>query len=157
MMSTDPQSEIVVRLAQAADAPVLVEFQKWMAWETERLRLDDDRVSAGVAAIFDDPAKGRYYVAEHQGQLAGMLLTIPEWSDWRNATVVWLHSVYVRTEFRRQGVFRQMFQHVQREVLASPALAGLRLYVEKRNSLAQRVYAELGMTPDHYAMFEWLK
>jgi GNAT superfamily N-acetyltransferase len=156
-MVIDHPSDIAVRLARPADAPVLVEFQKLMAWETERLCLDDDRVRAGVSAVLDDPAKGRYFVAERHGQIIGMLLTIPEWSDWRNATVVWLHSVYVGADYRRRGVFRRLSEHVKSEVFASPELAGLRLYVEKRNTLAQRVYAELGMTSDHYQMYEWLK
>jgi GNAT superfamily N-acetyltransferase len=86
-----------------------------------------------------------------------MLLTIPEWSDWRNGTVVWLHSVYVVAEYRRCGVFRRLFAHIKDEVRASSDLCGLRLYVEKRNATAQRVYQRLGMTSDHYQMFEWLK
>ena len=155
-MTTDPKT-ITVRLASTRDSDCIIDFQKRMAWETEGLRLDEARVTAGVAAVFNDPGKGRYYVAEHAGEVVGMLLTIPEWSDWRNGTVVWLHSVYVRADYRRQGVFRRLFAHVKHEVLASPDLCGLRLYVEKRNATAQSVYKRLGMTSDHYEMFEWLK
>lgn len=148
---------ILVRPATAADASTVVSFQRAMAWETEELRLEEKRVTAGVAVVLSDPTKGRYYVAEDQGNVIGMLLTIPEWSDWRNGTVIWLHSVYVRPEYRRQGVFRRLFAHIKAEVLASPELCGLRLYVEKRNTEAQAVYQRLGMKSDHYELFEWLK
>jgi len=33
----------------------------------------------------------------------------------------------------------------------------VRLYVDKRNAAAQRVYERLGMTREHYDLFEWLK
>jgi RimJ/RimL family protein N-acetyltransferase len=31
------------------------------------------------------------------------------------------------------------------------------LYVEKRNAAAQKVYERLGMSREHYEMFEWMK
>jgi GNAT superfamily N-acetyltransferase len=150
-------NEILIRHATVADASTLVQFQRSMAMETESLKLDEARLTAGVAAVLGDAKKGRYYVAECEGAVVGMLLTIPEWSDWRNATVIWIHSVYVRPEYRGQGVFRRLFDEVKSEVEASPNLGGLRLYVEKRNLTAQRVYQRLGMRSDHYDLFEWLK
>jgi predicted GNAT family acetyltransferase len=148
---------ILVRTATAADAATIVRFQQAMAFETEELRLEEGRVTAGVARVLSDPTKGRYYVAENDGTVVGMLLTIPEWSDWRNGTVIWIHSVYVRPEHRRTGVFGRLFAHIKAEVVASPELCGLRLYVEKRNTQAQAVYQRLGMKSDHYELFEWLK
>jgi RimJ/RimL family protein N-acetyltransferase len=34
---------------------------------------------------------------------------------------------------------------------------GIRLYVDKRNIKAQRVYEAVGMTGEHYSTFEWMK
>ena len=36
-------------------------------------------------------------------------------------------------------------------------IRGLRLYVDKRNQAAARVYEKLGMTREHYDLFEWLE
>jgi ribosomal protein S18 acetylase RimI-like enzyme len=36
-------------------------------------------------------------------------------------------------------------------------VAGLRLYVETNNSVAQSTYEALGMKSLHYKMFEWMK
>ena len=72
-----------------------------------------------------------------------MLMTVLEWSDWRNATVLWVHSVFVRPEARRRGVFRALYEHLRLVVEHSPELAGLRLYVDRRNETAKRVYESL--------------
>ena len=96
---------VEIRRGMPTDTEHVVAFQLAMAKETEGIELDEPTVRLGVQAVFDDPAKGGYYVAEAGGEIAGSLLTIPEWSDWRNGTVLWIHSLYVRPEFRRRGVF----------------------------------------------------
>lgn len=148
---------ITVRVAQAVDGGQIVEFQLRMASETEGLQLDRATVEQGVAAVFDDPSRGQYLVAEVDGQIAGSLLCLPEWSDWRNGTVLWIHSVYVRPEYRRKGVFGRMYESLRQKVLADKDLKGLRLYVDKGNVPAQEVYRALGMNGEHYQLFEWMK
>ena len=44
-----------------------------------------------------------------------------------------------------------------RVVQMIPGLRGLRLYVEKKNQPAQKVYRKLGMSDEHYHLFEWMK
>ena len=128
-----------------------------MAAESESMDLDPETVERGVRAVFEDPAKGRYWVAEEDGRLLGVLLTVPEWSDWRALTVVWVHSVYVVPERRREGIFRALYAHLHEQVERSPDLVGLRLYVDQRNERGQRVYEALGMTRERYHLYEWLK
>ena len=36
-------------------------------------------------------------------------------------------------------------------------LRGLRLYVDKTNTRAQKVYENLGMNGEHYHLYEWMK
>lgn len=139
------------------DIDTLARLQVDMAWETEEFRLDPPTVQKGVAAVIDDPAKGRYYIAEVDGKIAGCLLTVPEWSDWRNGTILWIHSVYVLPAFRGQGLYKALYEHVQNLVKKEPHLyKGIRLYVDKRNTLAQQVYNKLGMNGEHYQLFEWI-
>ncbi len=131
-----------------------------MARETEDLELDRDTVTRGVEAVFADPAKGAYWVAEREGAaepVVGGLLTTFEWSDWRNGTVLWIQSVYVVPEERGRGVYRALYEHLRHRVAGDPDLKGIRLYVDRRNMGAQRVYERLGMTREHYDTFEWLK
>lgn len=149
--------EILIRPGLLFDIQVISDYQVKMAWETEQLKLDPPTVELGVAAVFDDPSKGKYWLAEVKGEVVGCLLTVPEWSDWRNGTVLWIHSVYVKPEFRKHGVFRKLYSHLKTMVEGSKDLRGLRLYVEKTNGPAQKVYESLGMSGEHYHLYEWLK
>lgn len=146
-----------IRPGQRGDAETMVDFQVEMAGETEGLSLDRDTVLAGVLAVFEDPTHGCYWVAEERGKVIASLLVVPEWSDWRNGTVWWIHSLYVRPAFRRRGVFRALFEHLRGMVEADDALKGLRLYVERGNRTACRTYEAMGMDGEHYRLYEWLK
>jgi GNAT superfamily N-acetyltransferase len=147
-----------IRQARPEDAHFIVQSQIAMAMETEGLRLDPAIVEKGVSAVFDDLSIGAYYVAKgEEGALLGCLLTLPEWSDWRNGKVIWIHSVYILPAFRRQGVFRKLYAHLRALVESDVSLRGLRLYVERKNSNAQAVYVNFGMTKEHYELYEWLK
>ena len=149
--------EIKIRPGLLFDIDVIAEYQVKMAWETEKLKLDPPTVVKGVTAVFDDPSKGKYWLAEADGVVVGCLLTVPEWSDWRNGTVLWIHSVYVHDAHRYAGVYRKLYQHLKEMVETSTELRGLRLYVDKSNERAQKVYEALGMSGEHYHLYEWLK
>lgn len=137
----------------------IVSSQMAMAFETEKLKLDFETVKKGVGAVFQDSSKGKYYVALDSGknEPIACLLLIPEWSDWRNGTVLWIHSVYVVPEYRGKGVYRAMYLELKSKVEKDPALRGLRLYVDKTNTQATQVYEKLGMSKEHYDLFEWMK
>jgi GNAT superfamily N-acetyltransferase len=148
---------IEIRKGKLGDTEHIVELQLQMARETEGLGLDKTVVSRGVQGVFEEPARGTYWIAEEKGKVVGVLLAIPEWSDWRNATVLWIHSLYVIPEARGQGVFKKLYLNLEKQVKQSPELAGIRLYVDKRNKPAQEVYEKMGMNKHHYELYEWLK
>lgn len=148
---------MLVRKAKTNDRSLIVDFQIYMAHETENTELNPETVNRGVTAVMEDPNKGQYYVAEKQGKIVGSLLTTYEWSDWRNGTVLWIQSVYVKPEFRRKGIYRKLYSHVKNLVLNNDELFGIRLYADKSNTTAHKAYQKLGMNPDHYITFEWLK
>lgn len=148
---------IEIRKAKLSDTECIVELQLQMARETEELEFDKTVVSKGVHGVFQEPARGTYWIAQQQGKVLGMLLATPEWSDWRNATVLWIYSLYVIPEARGQGVFKKLYLNLKKQVEQSPELAGLRLYVDKRNKSAQKIYEKLGMDKHHYELYEWLK
>ncbi len=53
-----------VRDATPGDARTIADFNVAMALETEQRDLDDATVRAGVQAVFDEPSRGNYIVAE---------------------------------------------------------------------------------------------
>ncbi|MBC8321271.1 MAG: GNAT family N-acetyltransferase [Bacteroidetes bacterium] len=148
---------IHTRPANEYDAQVIADFQIKMARETEGLELDRDTVNNGIISVFRDPQKGKYYVAAENDKIVASMLITHEWSDWRNNWVYWLQSVYVIPEKRGIGVFKLMYQHILKQVNDSNEVAGIRLYVDKKNLAAREVYNKLGMDGDHYQVFEWMK
>jgi len=148
---------IEIRKGKLSDVERIVELQLQMARETEGLQLDRPTVTKGVRGVFQKPDRGTYWVAEENDKVLAVFLAIPEWSDWRNATVLWIHSLYVIPQARKKGVFGKMFRNLKQQVEQSLELAGLRLYVDKQNKPAQKVYEKLGMNKHHYELYEWLK
>jgi ribosomal protein S18 acetylase RimI-like enzyme len=142
-----------IRPAAPDDLDVIVDGNVALAEESEGVLLDRQTLRDGVLALLHERAPGRYWVAESAGQVVGQLLITFEWSDWRNRMVWWIQSVYVSPAARHRGVFRALYLHARGEAQAQGA-GGLRLYVDITNSRAQAVYKALGMTGDHYQVFE---
>ena len=147
---------VQTRPAGAGDVETIASFQCRLASESEAITLDPAIVRKGVQAVINDPTKGRYLLADIDGRTIGCLMIIREWSDWRNAEVWWIHSLYVPPEFRRRGVLRAMYGHLKATVEADQSLRGLRLLVEKDNRVAMAAYEVLGMDGDHYKLYEWM-
>ena len=129
--------ELRIRRATLADAPVVADFNLRLAAESEHLRLDPECVATGVAAVLSDASKGIYFVADADGALVGQLMITYEWSDWRNGNLWWLQSVYVKEEFRGQGVFKALFRHLENLARTRDDVAGLRLYMHADNERAR--------------------
>ncbi len=143
-----------IRKARLTDAAVIADFNARLAWETEQLKLDAQTIRRGVRAVLNDAARGTYFVVEVDGAVIGQLLITHEWSDWRNGNFWWIQSVYVAAAHRQSGVFRALFDYVQKLAQTRRDVCGLRLYVEQNNDRAQQTYAKLGMTKTHYEVFE---
>jgi GNAT superfamily N-acetyltransferase len=147
---------ITIRKANPSDAITIIGFQQKMAWETEQMILVPEAIFKGVNGVFEDPSRGQYYIAENDGLIVASLLITREWSDWRNSNVWWFQSVYVLPEYRRTGIFRKMYSFIIDEANKNN-VAGLRLYVEANNVKARKTYEALGMSSEHYTMYEWLR
>ena len=147
---------IQIRLANKEDYEAIAAFQLKMALETENLQLDEATVRKGVQSVMQDPAKGKYFVGEENGKIISSLLVTFEWSDWRNKWVLWIQSVYVLPEYRKQGIFNKMYQKVKEWAEQDEEVSGIRLYVDKTNQRAIEVYKRVGMNGEHYQLFEWM-
>lgn len=147
--------KVHVRDAAPDDGEFLASGNEAMALETEHKRLDPARVRRGVAAVFEQQAHGRYFVAEDEtGRRLGQLMLTYEWSDWRDGQFWWIQSVYVLPEARRHGVFRALYRHLEQLLRDTPGVVGLRLYVEADNLAAQQTYLRCGMADAGYRVME---
>ncbi len=143
-----------IRIAKIEDAASLIEFNQAMALETEVKSLASETLRNGVEAVFRDEKKGFYVVAESENVIVGGLMVTFEWSDWRDKWFWWIQSVYILPEFRGQKVYRLLYEFVKEKAVERDDVCGFRLYVERENINAQKVYEKLGMEKSHYLMFE---
>lgn len=147
---------ISIRDATPDDRDTIAEYNSRISEETEDGPLDPSIIIPGVAALLTDRSKGRYWVAESDGQIIGQIMVTYEWSDWRNGMLWWIESVYVHADHRRKGVFSKLYRHVESQAETDPEVAGIRLYVEKDNVRAQATYASLGMSKTSYQIMQTL-
>ncbi len=147
----------IIKVESQEYVEFIASSQVSMAKETEDYALDFETVKLGVQAVIKDPRKGCYYISLIDGVPVACLLTVTEWSDWRNKTVLWIHSVYVDQAHRNKSIYKRMYAFIKEIVESTDDLAGIRLYVDKSNSNASKVYKKLGMESEHYHLFEWLK
>lgn len=143
-----------IRIATVKDIDTIAEFNARLAQETENRTLDRALLRQGVSALLRDPAKGMYYLAVDDTTPVGQLMITTEWSDWRNGTFWWIQSVYVKAEERGKGVFRRLYEYALAQAKERGDVAGIRLYVDRHNDVAQQTYARLGMKKSEYEMFE---
>ena len=142
-----------VSRGEVCDIDSIVQFQADMAMESEGCVLNKEKVTKGVTAAMLDDSKGIYWVAKYEGRTIGSLMITREWSDWNNEWYWWIQSVYVTPEYRKQGVYKAMYQKVK-DAAKENNVSQIRLYADKTNLSAQKAYQSLGMHESHYLMFE---
>jgi ribosomal protein S18 acetylase RimI-like enzyme len=146
-----------IRRAVLTDSKALAEFNISTARETEGIELIPRVISAGVETMIKNPQMGFYLVVEDAGDIRASLMVTTEWSDWRNGLFWWIQSVYVTEPYRRQGLYRKLYERVKSLAEAEEHVCGFRLYVEHENLVAQKTYRSLGMIETGYKMYEELK
>ncbi len=147
---------IEIRPATPDDSQYIIEFQQKMALETENVQLDTAVLAQGLKLLFEDPARGNYYVAADNREVIGCMMITYEWSEWRCGNVLWIQSVYITPSHRGRGVFKKMYEYMKGMVTPGSGYTGIRLYVDKTNLAAQKIYEKLGMNGDHYQVYEWM-
>ena len=142
-----------IRIAQHEDAKKIANQNIAMAKESEEITLNPDIALAGVYGLLTNKDKGFYLVAEEQGNIIGQLMITFEWSDWRNQTIWWVQSVYVKQEWRNKGVFAHLLSTTQ-QLARKHNVAFLRLYVHRNNYSALLVYEKKAWTQEPYLIYQ---
>lgn len=146
-----------IRKALNKDIDVIARYNYNLAYETENKILDMNILTKGVEAIIKDENKGIYHVCEINGEVVGQIMYTFEWSDWRSGTFLWIQSVYVNKEFRGMGVFKALYKFIRDIADNDNNICGIRLYVEKENTIAKKTYKNIGMKECNYYIYEYDK
>ena len=145
-----------IREATSDDLETIVTFNRQLAIDSGDDVPREPMLRAGVGRALDQPELCRYFLAtaEDGGEILGQCMVTYEWSDWRDGTIWWFQSVFVKAEWRGKGVFDRLYDHVRSLANADPDARELRLYVLESNSRAQRAYQRCGMKPSGYVVYE---
>ena len=123
---------IKIREAVKSDITTIAKNNQALAYETENTNLNLDIITSGVSNALNRE-DCHYFVAEINKMVVGQTLITYEWSDWRNGLIWWMQSVFVLFNFRKQGVSRTLFNHIENLARNNPNVKALRLYVIENN------------------------
>jgi ribosomal protein S18 acetylase RimI-like enzyme len=144
---------LIIREAVKSDIVILAKNNQALANETENIDLNWNTILSGVSNALDRE-DCHYFVAETNKMVVGQALITYEWSDWRNGLIWWIQSVFVSSNFRKQGVFRALFNHIKNLARNNPQVKALRLYVIQDNLSGKKTYEALGMKDSGYILYE---
>lgn len=134
---------MIIRKATQSDTEFIVENNMCLALETEGREIDKKLVQKGVKNVFFHKENGFYIVAEGNKDIIGQIFVTIEWSDWRNQSIWWLHRIYVKNDYRHQGVFSALLHNVF-QLAECETVYALRLYMMTDNETAENIYKHFG-------------
>lgn len=148
------QKKFTLRRAEAKDLDILVDFNNRLAIETENRPLDLTVLRSSMKHILEDERKGVYWFACDGDKVVGQIMYVFEWSTWRDKNFMWLTDLYVLPEYRKQGVFKLLSQHMMNFYRENPDIIGLRFYVDKENTGVVPLYHRIGWKESNYDLWE---
>ena len=89
-------------------------------------------------------------IAEHDGRPAGFALFFHNFSTFRGRRGLYLEDLFVRPEFRKHGLGRQLLAHLA-SIAVNRGCGRMEWSVLNWNETALKVYRAIGATP----MTEW--
>jgi GNAT superfamily N-acetyltransferase len=131
--------------AGSQDLAQLVELLALLFAQEAEFAPDAAKQRAALEMLLGDPAIGRVYVAREGGRVIAMASLLYTVSTAEGARAAWLEDVVVRPERRRQGVGKQLLEHVAAQA-RNDGVARITLLTDADNVAAQRVYRRLGFT-----------
>ena len=142
-----------IRLANLADAKGIAENNVLLANESEKLDISFEKTLDGVKGVLSDSGKGFYLIVEEDNVIVGQLMITFEWSDWKNKTIWWLQSVYVRENYRLKGIFKHLVEEIKNMAIEQNVDI-FRLYVHNDNIEAVKTYRHMGMKKKPYTIYQ---
>ena len=139
-----------VRKANLNDLEKIVEFIFAEASDAEGITKTPNKILNGVKTGIKNPNIARYWVLENaKEELVGCSSVVKEWSDWNCAFYWWIQSMFIRAEYRGQGLMAILLDVIKAAARAENALE-LRLYVHKDNDRAIKAYRRAGFSAADY-------
>jgi GNAT superfamily N-acetyltransferase len=141
---------VSVRVATAADAPLILEFIRELA-EYERLLHEVEASEADVRRdLFGENPRCFCEIAEHHGKPVGFALWFYNYSTFRGRAGIYLEDLFVRTEARGAGAGKALLRRLAQRCVDAE-LGRLEWAVLNWNTPSIEFYDSLGAS----AKTEW--
>lgn len=136
---------IDIFLATSADREAVCELLRGQfaehAWP-----LAEAQLSAGVAGLLDDPARGLVLLARETGQISGLALLAHTWTVEHGGPVVWLEELYVVPGRRGAGIGTRLLERAIAEARQRGCRA-IDLEVDDEHARAAHLYQRAWFRP----------
>lgn len=139
-----------IRKAELKDLSHLIDFTAEEAREAENCVKIPETLERGIRTALEDNSVATYWVVVDGHDVpVGSVSSVREWSDWNAGYYWWIQSMYLRPEFRGQGLMGELIKVVEAEMESQGGLE-LRLYVHKDNVAAAKAYQKTGFSDSPY-------
>ena len=143
-------SSITIRPGRADDAPLVFEMLR----ATAREQGNEHELCVDLAAVREDgfgtAPRFQTLIAESGGRAAGLAVYFFNYSTWISRNGLYLEDLFVRPEFRRQGVAKALMARLQ-AIAADHECGRIQWVVLRDNAAAVKLYESLGAR----ALPEW--
>jgi GNAT superfamily N-acetyltransferase len=147
LMPAEPDAGVAtIRLATAADAPVILELIRELA-SYERAADEVVATEADLAAtLFGDDAVGFCHLAELDGRVVGFALWFRNLSTWQGRPGIYLEDLFVKPEVRGHGLGKALLMTLV-DIARERGYGRVEWLVLDWNEAAMSFYRSLGAAP----------
>ncbi len=138
--------EPVFTLASTVDIATLIELMSEF-YAYEGLNFDQQAAYSTLNLLFEHPAYGCIYLIWINQDIVGYLVLTFGFSLEYCGRDAFVDELYLRENYRRQGIGTQALQFAE-QVCRAQGIRALHLEVERKNTTAQTVYRKAGFV-DH--------
>lgn len=107
--------------------------------------MSEDKVRLSVTELQNHPEKGQIYLFLHQNKAVGYAICINFWSNEHGGDIIFIDEIYVRPQWRFQGISTQFIQFLSRR---DGNVKGFQVEVTPTNKDSYRFFLKQGFVPD---------
>lgn len=137
---------IHIREATTADLPELAAFLTALFSQERDFKPDEEKQRRGLQLILERPHAGRTFVILHGSTLAGMVNLLFTVSTAEGGDAIWLEDMFVRSEYRGQGLGSLLLRHAI-EFAQREGFLRLTLLTDRGPNPAREFYLRHGFAP----------
>lgn len=143
--------KLTFELAKSADTDMLLQFMREF-YAFDHLEFEEEGARRALTTLLSDASLGRVWLICVDGEAIGYIVLAFGFSLEFRGRDAFLDEIYLREEYRGQGIGTQALLFVE-EACRALDIRALHLEVSRDNTPAQRVYRAFGFADhDRYLM-----